>query len=174
MSQTRKDDRLKIQFPRIRAQEGTAMAYVIEYLRKHPIEPKFLLQEFLYHSFFVRALNSLIQSKGELDKKEHLVQEGWKSIWHHWGTIESICAACDISPQDVVSRLGGMPQAVKTHDSNGNDSLAGLKISDLASIGEASSNGHGNGFETVEEAAIGELGDSDRERMNDISGMFGA
>jgi hypothetical protein len=175
MSQTRHDDRLKLQFPRIRAQEGTAMAYIIEYLKTHPIEPKFLLQELLYHSFFARAFNALIQPKGDTGNKEHLVQEGWKSIWHHWGTIEAICAACDISPQDVVGRLGGQPPSPPPPASQDKDSWSGLKISDFAAyVEQASANGHDDGSASSADAAAGELSDSDRERMNDISGMFGA
>ena len=169
MSQAKHQDRPNIQFPRIRAQEGTAMAYVIEYLKNHPIEPKFLLKEFLYHSFFVRAFNSLIQSKRAPEQQDHLVQEGWKSIWYHWGTIESICAACDIPPQDVVNRLSGAPQQVSS--SAHNDPLANLKISDFASyVGDA----HADEPEHEAGAAAGELSNRDRERMNDISGLFGA
>jgi hypothetical protein len=173
MSPTRHDDRLKLQFPRIRAQEGTAMAYVIEYLKTHPIEPKFLLQELLYHSFFARAFNALKQPQGDTGKKEHLVQEGWKSIWHHWGTIESICAACDISPQDVVSRLGGMPPSAPVPARQ--DPFAGLKISDFAAYAEqASAKNPGNGVASASDGDAGELSERDRERMNDISGLFGA
>jgi hypothetical protein len=169
MSQAKHQDRPNIQFPRIRAQEGTAMAYVIEYLKHHPIEPKFLLKEFLYHSFFVRAFNSLIQPKRASNQKDQLVQEGWKSIWYHWGTIESICAACDIPPQDVVHRLSSAPQQVSSPVHN--DPFADFKISDFASyVGDA------NADEPEHEAGAttGELSDSDRERMNDISGLFGA
>jgi hypothetical protein len=170
MNQGGNDDRLKMQFPRIRAREGTPMAYVIHYLRVHPVEPKFVLQEFLYYSFFVRALNLFKCVNGEADQQDYIVQEGWKSIWHHWGTIESICAACNIPPQDVVKRLQGEHGAYAAQQ----DPFSRLRIGDLAAYAkkkQPGSNAESPPADTSPSDAA-ELGQNDRKRMNDISRLF--
>jgi hypothetical protein len=170
MYQDRNDDRLRMQFPRICAREGTPMAYVIHYLRVHPVEPKFVLQEFLYYSFFVRALNVFKRVHGETDQQDYLVQEGWKSIWHHWGTIESICAACNIPPQDVVKRLQGEHGAYAAQQ----DPFSRLRIGDLAAYAKkAQPEPHAEQAPSEKPSSDAEgLGQDDRKRMNDISRLF--
>lgn len=158
-----------LNIPRIYAKRSSLMGKIIDYLEKHSTDLHHLAKEFLYHSFKVRVLSEDLD-KDDFQGQEHLALEGWKSIYYHWGNIESVCRASGISIEDVIERFNGSNNSSSDGSKGEQNPLKGMKISDFMSLVEDSAKNGSNDSDEVDDTFAKE----EKERVSDISGVFGA
>lgn len=165
--------RYRAQLPRLSAQSGSALAFIIQYFEESPLDLKVVSQELIYNAYLVRSIKYLDNDHAQVRDSDELIQpEAWKNIWYFWGVIESICTAAGVDSMDVLERLKSQG---KSSDRTPGSLEPKMRVSDLA---ELIQNGAGNSSKTGDESDdLDSEGNSARgeeqARRDNISSVFG-